>query len=93
MLVRRVVKTLRNLCPVALFMIDSNGDLPLNIAKQTERGSKEVSDALLQWTFEELRKHNDNVSTNLQVSSKFWPSTYVHTYVESCRHMMLVNLL
>jgi len=41
-------------------MVDSNGDLPLNIAIQW--GSREVSDALLQWTFDELTKQDDNVS-------------------------------
>lgn len=73
-------------------MVDSNGDLPLNIVKQTERGSKEVSDALLQWTFEEITKQNDYVSSHLQVSSKLWPSTctyiHLHMYVESCRHKL-----
>jgi len=58
--VPRVVKTLKDLCPAALFMVDSNGDLPLNIAIQW--GSREVSDALLQWTFDELTKQDDNVS-------------------------------
>ena len=61
--VPRVVKTLKDLCPAALFMVDSNGDLPLNIAIQ--RGSREVSDALLQWTFDELTKQDDNVSNKL----------------------------
>ena len=61
--VPRVVKTLKDLCPAALFMVDSNGDLPLNIAIQ--RGSREVSDALLQWTFDELTKQDDNVSNEL----------------------------
>ena len=50
-------------------MVDSNGDLPLNIA--IERDYREVSDALLKWTFEELIMQDDNVS-NQQ------PSSYMH---------------
>ena len=53
-----VVKMLKDLCPEALFMVDSNGDLPLNIA--IKRGSKEVSDAL-QWTID-LERQDEAVS-------------------------------